>query len=386
MGMTEAYMADPAPDKVNLGVGVYLDETGKIPLMMCVQAVEQDLAATRRPHGYLPMSGMAGYNTVVQELVFGPSSSAVITGRVATLQAVAGTGALRVGAGLLALASPDSKVLLSDPSWENHDLVFTRAGFTTGTYRYYDAATRSVDIEGMLDDLRAADPGTIVVMHASCHNPTGCDLTHDEWDRVTEVVQERELVPFIDMAYQGLSLSVIQDMYPMTALGEAGVNFLVANSFSKNFGLYGERVGAIHFATSDSAEATRVLSQAKIVVRSLYSNPPTQGAAIVSTILSSRELRGIWEKELGEMRDRIKKMRAVFRSGLENAGVTQDLSYITSQAGLFSYSGLTVPQMQRLRNEFHIYGLDSGRLCVAGLNAFNMDRVIEAVSEIMKSE
>jgi len=384
MGMTEAFNQDPSPDKVNLGVGVYLDETGKTPLMACVETAEKDLADRRRPRGYLPMDGMPAYNSIVQELVFGSNSPARLAGRVVTMQALAGTGALRVGAGLLAIASPAAPVLLSDPSWENHELLFSRAGFPIRRYRYYDSSSRSLDVEGMLEDLSNASPGSIIVLHACCHNPTGYDLSEADWVRVLEVLKSRDLVPFLDMAYQGLSRGITEDAYAVGLFAESGLPFLVATSFSKTFGLYGERIGAIHFVARDQAEAARVLSQAKLVVRSMYSNPPTQGAAIVTSVLTTPELRALWEQELGQMRGRIAAMRAEFRSGLEAAGVSQDLSYITSQAGMFSYSGLSLDQMRALRSEYHVYGLDSGRLCVAALNHQNMDYVVNAVAHVMR--
>ena len=383
MGMTEAFTADPSTDKVNLGVGVYLNEAGKVPLLACVQQAEQDLAALTRPRGYLPMTGLPEFNTAVQKLVFGENSPVLAQKRVATMQAVAGTGALRVGAGLLSIASPTSKVLLSNPSWENHELLFTRAGFSLGTYTYYDSKSGGVNVDAMIEDLSKADAGSIVVLHASCHNPTGCDLTNPDWDRVLEVVKQRELVPFVDMAYQGLAYGLEEDVYAINLFAQSGIPFVVANSFSKNFALYGERIGAIHFVAADEAEANRTMSQAKLVIRALYSNPPTQGAAVVSSILSSPELRDMWVQELATMRERIKHMRVVFRSGLEAAGVEADLSYITTQLGLFSYSGLSLEQMQRLREEYHVYGLDSGRLCVAAMNANNIDYVVNAIASVM---
>jgi aromatic-amino-acid transaminase len=383
LGVTEAYSADPSPDKVNLGVGIYLDETGQIPLLECVEAVEEELTARKRPRGYLPIDGMASFNRAVQVLVFGADSPAVTSGRVATVQSLAGTGALRVGAGLLALSSPGRTVLLSAPSWENHRLLFSRARFQIARYRYYDPVTRGVDHRGLIEDLSAAEPGTIVVLHACCHNPTGCDLTEVDWSQVIEVVQARGLVPFLDFAYQGFSRGVEPDRYGVDALVRVGVPFLVANSFSKNFSLYGERIGAIHFVTGSAAEAAIVDSQAKTVVRSLYSNPATQGAAIVSMILNSPARRAKWEAELRAMRHRIIDMRHAFRAGLAAAGVEEDLSYITSQTGMFSYSGLSIEQMRRLRSEFHVYGLDSGRLCMAALNPGNIERVVEAVGRVM---
>ena len=381
LGVMEALAADPSPDKVDLGVGVYLDETGRLPLMRCVAAVEADLAAQHRPRGYLNQTGYPGYTAAVQALVFGDPA---VAERTASLQALGGTGALRVGAGLLALASPDAAVWLSDPSWENHELLFTRAGFRTQRYRYYDPAARGIDVDGMLDDLSHAEPGGVVVLHACCHNPTGYDLGPADWDRVIETVEERGLTPFLDLAYQGLSQGVEQDRAAVEAFVRSGLPFLLANSFSKNFGLYGERTGAIHFVASDAGEAARVLSQAKTVVRSLYSNPPTQGAAIVTGVLTDPERHAMWEDELEGMRRRIIGMRVALRAGLEAAGVDQDVGYITAQAGLFSYSGLSASQMQRLRGEFHVYGLDSGRICMAGLNPANLDRTVAAFAAVMR--
>ncbi|MDR2929750.1 MAG: aspartate/tyrosine/aromatic aminotransferase [Propionibacteriaceae bacterium] len=385
LGVTEAFNADPHPDKINLGVGVYTDQTGVLPLMDCVRAAEQDIAAHPRAHAYLPQEGMAAYDDAVQQLVFGESSPARLAGRVVTAQTLGGTGALRVGAGLLRLANPQVTVLISSPSWENHRLIFERTGFAVEEYRYYDQGTGGVDVDGMVADLEAADPGSIVVLHGCCHNPTGSDLTAEQWDRVIEVLVRRGLVPFVDLAYQGLSQGLVEDRYAVEALVRADACFVVANSFSKNFGLYGERVGAVHFVAASSDEAARVRSQAKTVIRSLYSSPSTYGAAIVARVLTTAELAALWEQEVDGMRGRIKQMRAEFRSGLEAAGVTQDLSYITTQAGMFSYSGLSPRQMMRLREQFHVYGLDSGRLCVAALNPGNLDRVIEAVAAVMTS-
>jgi len=383
-GITEAFNADPAPDKVNLGVGVYQDDTGRLPLLECVRATEVQLAAKAGPRGYLTQLGLPAFVSAVQDLVFGPGSAVAAAGRVVSVQALAGTGALRVGAGVLALANPDAVIMLSDPSWENHELLFTRAGFRIGHYRYYDHPNRRVDVDGMIADLAAAEPGSVVVLHACAHNPTGYDLTPADWDRVVAVVGERGLVPYVDMAYQGLSVGLDQDRYAVDAFAASGQSFLVAQSFSKTFALYGERIGAIHFVAADAAEAARLTSQVKVVVRAMYSNPPTHGAAIVSTILATPELRELWLEELAVMRNRVKQMRVAFRAGLEAAGVTGDLSYITTQTGLFSYSGLSVDQMIRLRSEFHVYGLDSGRLCVAAINPANLDRVVAAVAAVMQ--
>jgi aromatic-amino-acid transaminase len=381
LGITEAFQADPRPDKVNLGVGVYLDAAGRIPVLAAVRAAETALAAEPAPHGYLPIDGLPAYNAAVKDLVFA-DTNLVDAGRVVTLQSLGGTGGLRVGAGVLAQLNPAATVLISDPSWENHEAVFRRAGFTVGAYRYYDASGKRVDHEGMLADLWAAAPGTVVVLHACCHNPTGYELAPADWHQVVAVCAERGLVPFLDMAYQGFGHGLSQDATAVTQFAASGQSYLVATSFSKSFGLYGERVGTINFVTGDADESARVLSQAKVVARTLYSNPPAFGAKVVARVLADPALRASWEDELAGMRDRIKVMRANLRAGLEAAGVPGDLSYITTQQGMFSYSGLTVEQMQRLRSQYAVYGLDSGRLCVAALNDGNLDRVVAAIAAV----
>jgi aromatic-amino-acid transaminase len=382
--MTDKFNADPDPRKANLGVGVYLGEDGKVPLMAAVAAVEKDIPALGAAHPYLPMSGSPDLTKAIQELVFGANSEALQAGRVASLQTLAGTGALRIGAGLLALTSADATVMMSDPTWENHESIFGRAGFKLGHYRYYNPELRGIDFAGLLEDLGNAASGSIVLLHACCHNPTGYDLTPAQWDEVVTICVARELVPFLDMAYQGFSVGIREDAAGIEKFANSGLPFLVANSFSKTFGLYGERVGGISYVTTDADEAERVMSQAKMVVRSIYSNPPTYGAKIVSTILATPELKALWEQELYGYRDRIKAMRSALRSGLEAAGVPGDFSYITSQAGMFSYSGLDVEQMQRLRSQFHVYGLDSGRMCMAGLNTRNIDWVVGAIASVIE--
>ena len=383
LGLTEAFLADPNPGKVNLGVGVYQDETGKLPLLGCVREAENRLAATPRPRGYLPIDGMATYDADVKALVFGEDSAAVAEGRVVTVQALGGTGALKIGADFLRRVNPDATVLISDPSWENHQALFERAGFTVATYRYYDEAARGVDVAGMVADLRAAAPGTIVVLHACCHNPTGYDLTPGDWQHVLDAVRDAGLVPFLDMAYQGFADGLAEDGAVVRTFAESGLTCFVATSFSKSFSLYGERVGALSIVCADAAEAARVLSQVKIVVRTNFSNPPTQGAAIVATVLGDPELRAQWETELGGMRDRIKAMRRRLVEGLAAAGVEQDLSFITRQVGMFSYSGLTKDQMVALREQHGVYGTDKGRICVAALNEGNIDRVSAAIAAVL---
>jgi aromatic-amino-acid transaminase len=383
LGLNEQFSSDPRPDKVNLGVGVYFDEKGKLPLLACVAQAEQALVAAGKPRGYLPIDGIAAYDKAVQTLVFGASSGAVSGGRVATVQALGGTGGLKIGADFLRQLNPSSKVLISDPSWENHRALFTRAGFQVDTYPYYDAATRGVRFADMLAALRAAAPGTVVVLHACCHNPTGCDLEPAQWTQVVEAVKAKGLVAFLDMAYQGFGDGIAEDGAVVQQFLGADIDFFVATSFSKSFSLYGERVGALSAVCASVDEAARVLSQLKIVVRTNYSNPPTHGAQIVATVLTTPALRTQWEQELAGMRLRIREMRHALAAGLRAAGVTQDLDYITRQKGMFSYSGLGREQMQRLRSEFGVYGVDSGRICVAALNRDNLPTVVQGIVSVL---
>ena len=383
LGLNEQYNADPNPAKVNLGVGVYFDESGKLPLLKCVAAAEKLIFETLKPHGYLPIDGIAVYDKAVQGLVFGADSTAVKEGRVATVQALGGTGGLKIGADFLRhLATRNGtspKVLISDPSWENHRALFTNAGFNVETYPYYDAARRGVNVDGMLTALNAAPAGTIVVLHACCHNPTGYDITPAQWAQVVSAVKARGLVAFLDMAYQGFGDGIAEDGAVIAQFLDAGLDFLVATSFSKSFSLYGERVGALSVVCASKEETSRVLSQLKIVIRTNYSNPPTHGAQIVATVLTTPALRSMWEEELAGMRVRIKEMRSLLQSRLVAAGAKQDVSFITRQKGMFSYTGLSKPQMERLRHEFGVYGVDSGRICVAALNHANIDAVVKAI-------
>ena len=383
LGLNEQYNADPNPAKVNLGVGVYFDESGKLPLLKCVAAAEKLIFDSLKPHGYLPIDGIAAYDKAVQGLVFGADSAAVKDGRVATVQALGGTGGLKIGADFLqhlaSRAGTSPKVLISDPSWENHRALFTNAGFTVETYPYYDAAKRGVNVDGMLTALNTAPAGTIVVLHACCHNPTGYDITPAQWAQVVAAVKARGLVAFLDMAYQGFGDGIAEDGAVVAQFLDAGLDFFVATSFSKSFSLYGERVGALSVVCASKEEMTRVLSQLKIAIRTNYSNPPTHGAQIVATVLTTPALRTMWEEELAGMRVRIKEMRSLLQSKLVAAGTKQDVSFITRQKGMFSYTGLSKPQMERLRNEFGVYGVDSGRICVAALNHGNIDAVVKAI-------
>ena len=383
LGLNEQFNADPNPHKVNLGVGVYFDDNGKLPLLQCVQAAEQAMMEKPSARGYLPIDGIAAYDSAIKNLVFGADSEPVTSGRIATVQAIGGTGALKIGADFLKKLSPDAKVLISDPSWENHRALFTNAGFTVETYAYYDATNRGIDFSGMLASLEAAAAGTIVVLHACCHNPTGYDLTPAQWDEVIAVIQRKNLTSFLDMAYQGFGNGITEDGAVIGKFVAAGMIFFVSTSFSKSFSLYGERVGGLSVLCTDKEEASRVLSQLKIVIRTNYSNPPTHGGAVVASVLNNPELRALWEKELGDMRVRIKEMRQKLVDGLKAAGVQQDMSFMVEQIGMFSYSGLSKEQMLRLRSEFGVYGTDTGRICVAALNNKNVGYVCESIAKVM---
>ena len=383
LGLNEQFAADPNPAKVNLGVGVYYDDEGKLPLLQCVAHAERQMAQALTPRGYLPIDGIAAYDRAVQGLVFGADSEAVRAGRIATVQAVGGTGGLKIGADFLHRLAPGAKVLISDPSWENHRALFESAGFVVENYPYYDAARRGVDFPAMLSALRSSAPGTIVVLHACCHNPTGYDLDPAQWSQVVEAVKTRGLVPFLDMAYQGFGEGIAEDGAVIGQFVGSGLDFFVSTSFSKSFSLYGERVGALTVVCETKNEAVRVLSQLKRVIRTNYSNPPTHGAQVVTAVLTTPELRALWEEELAGMRVRIKQMRQTLVDKLKAAGVTQDMAFITQQKGMFSYSGLSREQMHRLRSEFGIYGVDSGRICVAALNSRNVDAVARAIASVV---
>ena len=383
LGLNEQFAADPNPAKVNLGVGVYYDDNGKLPLLKCVQAAEKQMMESPKPRGYLPIDGIAAYDSAVKTLVFGADSEPVTSGRVVTVQGIGGTGGLKIGADFLKKLTPHAKVLISDPSWENHRALFMQAGFTVESYPYYDAAKRGVNIAGMLAALNAAPAGTIVVLHACCHNPTGYDITAAQWDDVIAAVKAKQLTPFLDMAYQGFGHGIVEDGAVIGKFIAAGLDFFVSTSFSKSFSLYGERVGALSVVCASKDEAARVLSQVKLVIRTNYSTPQIHGGTVVATVLNTPALRAQWETELADMRVRIKSMRQKLVDGLQAAGVKQDMRFITSQIGMFSYSGLNKDQMVRLRSEFGVYGLESGRMCVAALNSKNIDYVCAAIAKVM---
>ncbi|MBA1288724.1 amino acid aminotransferase [Pseudomonas japonica] len=383
LGLNEAFNADPRPEKVNLGVGVYYNEEGKIPLLRAVIEAEQARVAQHAARGYLPIDGIAAYDKAVQTLLFGAESPLLAEGRVVTVQAVGGTGALKLGADFIKRLRPEAVVAISDPSWENHRALFETAGFPVREYRYYDATSHGVNRSGLLEDLNALPSGSVVVLHACCHNPTGVDLTREDWQQVLDVVRANGHVPFLDIAYQGFGDGIPEDAEAVRLFAEAGLTFFVSSSFSKSFSLYGERVGALSMVTASKDESTRVLSQIKRVIRTNYSNPPTHGAMIVATVLNSPELRAMWEAELAEMRSRIRDMRMGMVDRLAALGAAQDFSFIKQQRGMFSYSGLTTAQVHRLRNEFGIYALDTGRICAAALNQSNLGAVTEAIIKVL---
>ena len=384
LGLTELYAADTNPKKVNLGVGVYYDDEGRVPLLECVKRAEQQLFAQGAPHSYLPIDGIPAYDKAVRDLVFGADSAPLRDGRVVTVQALGGTGGLKLGADFLKRVAPDAQVWISDPSWENHRALFEGAGFTVRTYPYYDAPTHGLDFEAMLSALRSMPPGAIVVLHACCHNPTGVDLEPRHWDEVLKLVRERSLVPFLDIAYQGFAEGLGEDGAVVRQFAEAGGPVFVSNSFSKSISLYGERVGAVSVVAETSEQAARVLSQLKRVVRSNYSNPPSYGGKIVAAVLTNPELRALWEQELGRMRERIRALRKRFVDGLHAAVPGSDFGFVVRQRGMFSYSGLPRDVVVRLREEFAVYALESGRICVAALNARNLDYVIESIATVLR--
>ena len=383
LGLTETYLADARPGKINLGVGIYVDEQGQIPLLRTVHEVEQAMAASARPRGYLPIDGLPAYVQLTQQLLFGADSSLLEAGRVATAQTIGGSAALRVAADLLRqVAGRGAKIAISNPSWGNHHVVFRTAGFELLDYRYYDPASHGLDFAGMLEDLGKLEPGTAVLLHACCHNPTGVDLTAGQWQQTIDLLQQRRLLPFIDMAYQGFDQGIAADATAVRLLAVSGIEaFVVANSYSKSFSLYGERVGALSMVGADRDEAARLLSKIKQTIRANYSSPSTHGASLVAGVLGSTELRARWEQELGEMRSRIHAMRAGFVDKLAALGAP-DFGFINRQAGMFSYSGLSKAQVHRLRDEYAIYALDSGRICVAALNRSNLDIVAAAVAAV----
>jgi aromatic-amino-acid transaminase len=384
LGLTEGFNADTHTTKVNLGVGVYYDDNGKIPLLAAVKAAEKTRLDAAPARGYQPIEGLAAYNSAVQQLMFGADSPIIKEDRAVTAECLGGTGALKVGADFLKRLYPDAKVYISDPSWENHRALFESAGFTVENYPYYDAATRGVNFNGMKACLEGMPANTIVVLHACCHNPTGADMTADQWKQVVEVIRAKNLIPFIDMAYQGFADGIKEDAVALDLFSASGLQFFVSSSFSKSFSLYGERVGALTLVTASKEESGRVMSQVKRVIRTNYSNPPTHGGAVVAAVLANPELRQQWEDELAGMRERIRAMRVALVDKLKAKGVAQDFSFVVKQRGMFSYTGLTADQVEQLKNDFGIYAVSTGRICLAALNNKNIDYVADAIATILK--
>ena len=383
LGLNEAFNSDTRPHKVNLGVGVYYNEAGRIPLLKAVELAEKARAEANAPRGYLPIEGIGTYDSAEKKLLFGADSEMLQSGRIITSQAIGGTGALKIGADYLKRLLPDAVVAISNPSWENHRALFEAAGFPVQHYSYYDAAQQGIDLDGMLADLRDLPAQSIVILHACCHNPTGVDLSPEQWLQVLDVLRERQHIPFLDIAYQGFAEGIYQDAEAVRLFADSGMSFFVSSSFSKSFSLYGERVGALSIVTESKDQAGRVLSQLKRVIRTNYSNPPTHGASVVGLVLNTPELNALWQQELGEMRERILLMRKLMVAQLAAKGATRDFSFITEQRGMFSYSGLTKEQVDRLRDEFAIYAVSSGRICVAALNLSNIDVVTDAIVQVL---
>ncbi|WP_462402584.1 amino acid aminotransferase [Pseudomonas sp. Marseille-QA0332] len=383
LSLMETFKADPRADKVNLSIGLYYDAAGVVPQMAAVGEAERQLAD--QPHQaslYLPMEGLAVYRQAIQALLFGADHPAVSDGRIATVQTVGGSGALKVGADFLKRYFPESEVWVSNPTWDNHRAIFEGAGFQVHAYPYFDPATRGLDFPGMLATLQGLPARSVVLLHPCCHNPTGVDLQRDQWQQVIEVVKARELIPFLDIAYQGFGEGLIEDAYAIREMARAGLPCLVSNSFSKIFSLYGERVGGLSVVSDDAATAQSVLGQLKATVRRNYSSPPSHGAQLVAAVLSDGALAAQWQAEVECMRKRILEMRQGLVEALAQLLPGEDFQYLLRQRGMFSYTGFSVEQVRRLRDEFGVYLIDSGRVCMAGLRPDNLQRVAQAFAAV----
>ncbi|MDR5799393.1 amino acid aminotransferase [Caballeronia sp. LZ001] len=381
--LNENFQKDPRTDKVNLSIGIYFDDAGRLPVMQAVREAELSLLQELGPKPYLPMAGFAHYRDAVQTLVFGAESAPRADGRIASVQTLGGSGALKVGADFIRRYFPDAKVWVSDPTWENHRFIFERAGFEVNTYPYYDEATGGLLFDAMLDAIDKLPAKSVVLLHACCHNPTGVDLDEAQWVKVIDVLQKRDLLPFVDMAYQGFGAGLDADAFAVREIARRGVPAFVANSFSKNFSLYGERCGGLHVVCDDAAEADRVLGQLTSAVRANYSNPPTHGAKIVTKVLNTPELAQSWREELGAMCQRIARMRHAIHDCLREHVRGEALARYIKQRGMFTYTGLQAEQVDRLREEFGVYILRSGRMCVAGLNDSNVQVVADSIGKVL---
>ncbi|MDR5734551.1 aspartate/tyrosine/aromatic aminotransferase [Caballeronia sp. LZ025] len=383
LSLNENFQKDPRTDKVNLSIGIYFDDAGRLPVMQAVREAELSILKDLGPKPYLPMAGFAHYRDAVQALVFGPECPARAEGRIASVQTLGGSGALKVGADFIKRYFPASKLWVSDPTWENHRFIFERAGFEVNTYPYYDEATGGLRFDAMLEAIDALPAKSVVLLHACCHNPTGVDLDEAQWVKVIDVLKRRDLLPFVDMAYQGFGSGLDGDAFAVRELARRGVPAFIANSFSKNFSLYGERCGGLHVVCDDAAEADRVLGQLTSAVRSNYSNPPTHGAKIVTKVLTTPELAQSWREELAAMCERIARMRRAIHDGLEDHVRGEMLTRYLKQRGMFTYTGLVAEQADRLKEEFGVYILRSGRMCVAGLNESNVQTVADAIGKVL---
>ena len=386
LSLMEEFGKDERQQKVNLSIGLYYNEDSIVPQLNAVKTAYKKIEATNdKVKLYLPMDGLKSYNQATQALILGQNSSARHAGRAVTIQTLGGSGALKVGADFLKKYFPESDIWVSQPTWENHIAIFNGAGINSHFYRYFDATSNGVDIEGMLQDLEQLPAKAIVLLHPCCHNPTGADLTPDEWDQVIAVLKQRDLIPFLDIAYQGFGQGLEQDAYAIRALDKSGMNFIVSNSFSKIFSLYGERIGGLTFVCDDQATAQKVLGQLKATVRRIYSSPPTTGALIVDQVLNNAALTETWKAELQEMRERIILMRQILNEKLSHAVPERDFSYLVKQQGMFSYTGLSAEQVDILKDQYAIYLLRSGRMCAAGLNLKNIDYVANSIAEVIKA-
>ena len=384
LGLVETFKKDPRDNvKVNLGIGIYYDDQGRLPLLPSVIKAETDLSKHLEPRPYLPMEGLAAYRTAIQNLLFGENSEPLTSKRVATVQTVGASGALRVGADFLKRYFPASDMYVSDPTWDNHRAIFEAAGFTVKTYPYYDAVTGDVKFDEMLATLKALPKNSVVLLHPCCHNPTGVDLSKEQWQALVPVIKEHELIAFLDIAYQGFGDSIIDDAYAIRLFAESGLTFFVSNSFSKNLSYYGERAGGLSAVCANAEEAERILGQLKLTIRKTYSSPAYHVATVTANVMNTAELRAMWEAEVSEMRVRIKAMRQKLYDVLTAKVPSKDFSYLIKQRGMFSYTGLSPEQVDRLREEFAVYLVKSGRMCVAGLNSNNVDYVADAFAAVM---
>ena len=381
--LVDAFHADPRPHKVNLSIGIYFDEQGRLPVLPSVQQAEARILAAGGPKPYLPMEGDASCRAEVAKLLLGVEHPAIAAGRVATIQTVGSSGGLKVGADFLKAWLPDAGVWVSDPTWDNHRAMFEGSGFVVRTYPYYDTATGGVRFDAMLESLRGLPARSVVLLHACCHNPTGVDLTAAQWDALIPVLRERELMPYLDLAYQGFGDGIDADAYAVRALADTGITYFVANSFSKSMSVYGERCGALTAVCATAAEAQLVLGQLRFTVRRIYSSPALHPAKIVAHVLGDVDLRAMWQAELTAMRERIAAMRVALHARLVALVPGRDFSYFLSQRGMFSYTGLSAAQVDRLRDEHAVYLIRSGRICVAGLNTGNVERTAEAMATVL---